>query len=141
MDIQINYDYRKDELEKLPLHELAQFVLAREDKPFNTEVSVSFVTDEAIAELNERYRHKEGPTDVLSFECDGVNDDLSAMTLAEDPVYELGDVICLSDEKRSYYCFPKDRSIAVAKARIATEELYKRAKAAQGTQKETAAAK
>ncbi len=97
MDIQINYDYRKDELEKLPLHELAQFVLAREDKPFNTEVSVSFVTDEAIAELNERYRHKEGPTDVLSFECDGVDDDLSAMTLAEDPVYELGDVVIAPD--------------------------------------------
>ena len=66
MDIQINYDYRKEDLEKLPLHELTQFVLAREDKPFNTEVSISFVTDEAIAELNERYRHKEGPTDVLS---------------------------------------------------------------------------
>ena len=90
MDIQINYDYRKEDLEKLPLHELTQFVLAREDKPFNTEVSISFVTDEAIAELNERYRHKEGPTDVLSFECDGVDDDLSAMTLAGDPVYELG---------------------------------------------------
>ena len=54
MDIQINYDYRKEDLEKLPLHELTQFVLAREDKPFNTEVSISFVTDEAIAELNER---------------------------------------------------------------------------------------
>ena len=97
MDIQINYDYRKDELEKLPLHELTQFVLAREDKPFNTEVSISFVTDEAIAELNEKYRHKEGPTDVLSFECDGVDDDLSAMTLAEDPVFELGDVIIAPD--------------------------------------------
>ena len=62
MDIQINYDYRKEDLEKLPLHELTQFVLAREDKPFSTEVSVSFVTDEAIAELNERYRQKSGPT-------------------------------------------------------------------------------
>ena len=97
MDIQINYDYRKEDLEKLPLHELTQFVLAREDKPFNTEVSISFVTDEAIAELNERYRHKEGPTDVLSFEGDGVDDDLSAMTLAEDPVYELGDVVIAPD--------------------------------------------
>ena len=83
MDIQINYDYRKEDLEKLPLHELTQFVLAREDKPFNTEVSISFVTDEAI--------------DVLSFECDGVDDDLSAMTLAEDPVYELGDVVIAPD--------------------------------------------
>ena len=97
MDIQINYDYRKEDLEKLPLHELTQFVLAREDKPFNTEVSISFVTDEAIAELNERYRHKEGPTDVLSFECDNMDDDLSAMTLAEDPVYELGDVVIAPD--------------------------------------------
>ena len=78
MDIQINYDYRKEDLEKLPLHELTQFVLAREDKPFNTEVSISFVTDEAI-------------------ECDGVDDDLSAMTLAEDPVYELGDVVIAPD--------------------------------------------
>ena len=97
MDIQINYDYRREDLEPLPLEELTRFVLAREDKPFNTEVSISFVTDEAIAELNERYRHKEGPTDVLSFECDGVDDDLSAMTLAEDPVYELGDVIIAPD--------------------------------------------
>ena len=37
------------------------------------------------------------PTDVLSFECDGVDDDLSAMTLAEDPVYELGDVVIAPD--------------------------------------------
>lgn len=97
MDIQINYDYRKEDLEKLPLHELSQFVLAREDKPFNTEVSVSFVTDDAIAELNEKYRGKQGPTDVLSFECDGVDDDLSAMALAEDPLYELGDVVIAPD--------------------------------------------
>lgn len=97
MDIQINYDYRKEDLEKLPLHELAQFVLAREDKPFNVEVSISFVTDEAMAELNEKYRGKQGPTDVLSFECDGVDDDLSAMTLAQDPVYELGDVVIAPD--------------------------------------------
>lgn len=97
MDIQINYDYRKEDLEKLPLEELTRFVLAREDKPFNTEVSVSFVTDEAIAELNEKYRGKTGPTDVLSFECDGVDDDLSAMTLAEDPVFELGDIVIAPD--------------------------------------------
>lgn len=97
MDIQINYDYRKEDLEKLPLEELTRFVLAREDKPFNTEVSVSFVTDEAIAELNEKYRGKTGPTDVLSFECDGVDDDLSAVTLAEDPIFELGDVVIAPD--------------------------------------------
>lgn len=97
MDIQINYNYRKQELEKLPLHELTQFVLTHEDKPFNTEVSVNFVTDEVIANLNETYRHKKGPTDVLSFECDGTDDDLSAMTLAQNSVFELGDVIIAPD--------------------------------------------
>ena len=97
MDIQINYDYRKEDLEKLPLHELTQFVLAREDKPFNTEVSISFVTDEAIAELNKRYRGKEGPTDVLSFECDGPDEDLSAMFGVEEAVLTLGDVVIAPD--------------------------------------------
>lgn len=97
MEIQINFDYRKEDIEKLPLQALTQFVLAREDKPFNTEVSISFVTDEYIAELNEKYRKKSGPTDVLSFECDGVEDDLSAVTLSEETVFELGDVVIAPD--------------------------------------------
>ena len=37
--------------------------------------------------------------------------------------YEIGDVICIGDKKRLYYCFPKN-SENVAKARIAAEELY-----------------
>ena len=39
--------------------------------------------------------------------------------------YELGDMICIGDMKTLYYCFPKDAGDIVAKARIATEELYK----------------
>ncbi len=39
--------------------------------------------------------------------------------------YEMGDVISLGDEKVQYYCFPKDCGDIVAKARLATEELYK----------------
>ncbi len=97
VDIQINYDYRKEDLERFPLHELAQYVLTQEDEPFATEVSVSFVTNEVIAELNEKYRKKSGPTDVLSFECDGADDDLAAMTLAQDPVFQLGDVVIAPD--------------------------------------------
>lgn len=38
--------------------------------------------------------------------------------------YELGDVICIGNQDALYYCFPKDRT-PVAKARMATEELYK----------------
>ena len=39
--------------------------------------------------------------------------------------YELGDMICIGDMKTLYYCFPKQAGDIVAKARIATEELYK----------------
>lgn len=39
--------------------------------------------------------------------------------------YEIGDIICIGNHEALYYCFPKaDRGI-VAKARLATEEIYK----------------
>jgi len=39
--------------------------------------------------------------------------------------YELGDMICIGNQNALYYCFPKDKQIPVAKARLAAEELYK----------------
>lgn len=39
--------------------------------------------------------------------------------------YELGDMICIGDNKTLYYCFPKSDEVVVAKARLAAEELYK----------------
>ena len=39
--------------------------------------------------------------------------------------YEIGDVICIGDNKVSYYCFPKSEGDVVAKTRLATEEMYK----------------
>jgi len=39
--------------------------------------------------------------------------------------YEIGDMICIGDMKTLYYCFPKNAGDIAAKARIATEELYK----------------
>lgn len=38
--------------------------------------------------------------------------------------YELGDMICIGNSKALYYCFPKNSGDFVAKARLATEELY-----------------
>lgn len=94
MDILISYRYREDDLAPLPLEELTRFVLEAEERPDATEVSISFVDDEVIAELNETYRGKEGPTDVLSFECDGCGDEPDA---PEGAVFELGDVIIAPD--------------------------------------------
>ena len=38
--------------------------------------------------------------------------------------YEIGDMIAIGDTKAQYYCFPKN-NYPVAKARLATEEMYK----------------
>jgi len=50
----------------------------------NAELSVSFVTEEEMADLHLRYMAEEGPTDVLSFPLDEVD---------EEGVRVLGDVV------------------------------------------------
>ena len=103
MEVQINYEYREDELSKLPLSELARFVLEHEECPDHTEVSISFVENDRIAELNEQYRGIVGPTDVLSFECDGVDEDEGFVDIDSDndAVFELGDIIIAPDVAES----------------------------------------
>ena len=39
--------------------------------------------------------------------------------------YEVGDIICIGNQKALYYCFPEGEGDFVAKVRLATEELYK----------------
>jgi hypothetical protein len=61
--------------------------------------------------------------------CDGKLDykqkALSSYTLNADYFwYEIGDIISIGDARALYYCFP-EQSVPVAKARLATEELYK----------------
>ena len=46
--------------------------------------------------------------------------------------YELGDMICIGEKGRQFYCFPTDGRVPVAKARLAAEELYKLKKSARG---------
>jgi probable rRNA maturation factor len=70
------------------LVDLAEFVLGQEGAPANSELSVSLVGPEKMAELNRYYLGREGPTDVLSFsmeeECEGA--------------YLLGDVVICREE-------------------------------------------
>ena len=55
-------------------------------------VAIEFVDSERIAELNETWREKEGPTDVLSFPVDEDDEDLTGLPSSQ---RELGDVfIC-----------------------------------------------
>ena len=84
MDIQVNYEYGEQAVKQaLDVEKLARFVITQEEKPSSTEVSISFVTDEAIHELNREYRGIDRPTDVLSFECDNLDDDFAPLGIDE----------------------------------------------------------
>ena len=122
MDIALRFDYGEDKLADLPLEELIAFVLASRKLPQTTSVSVTFVSNERIHELNRDYRGIDKPTDVLSFECDNIPFEGEAIDQNEE--YELGDVICIGDARTLYYCFPKTPDV-VARTRLAAEELYK----------------
>ncbi len=83
---------------------LARLVLAEERAPADAEVSLIFVDEEAIADLNGRFLGGEGPTDVLSFPIDdaqlpsGRHPDTGgrgpgSATEPADPPIVLGDVV------------------------------------------------
>jgi probable rRNA maturation factor len=57
---------KKVRLAKTPLQQFAKKILRTLGIP-RSEVSIAFVSDAEIARWNEIYRHKKGPTDVLSF--------------------------------------------------------------------------
>lgn len=99
MEVTINYDYDKEDLADLPLVDLAKFVMAKEKCPENTQVSISFVANKEIQRLNETYRKHQGPTDVLSFECDNVDDGFDGEK-PEGMPYELGDIVIAPDVAR-----------------------------------------
>ena len=61
---------------------------------------------------------------------------LSSYTLNSDfNWYEIGDMISIGNNEHLFYCFPKVNGDIVAKARLATEELYKIVKAQKDTKK------
>lgn len=88
MLISITSHREPEPLDLSAFERLATFVLEREEASAGIELSVALVEIAEMIELNERYRGKEGPTDVLSFECD----DLCAATDPDEPVM-LGDVV------------------------------------------------
>lgn len=97
MEIAINYDYREEDMRSLLDSEaLAAFVIGEEGMPSDTEVSINFVTNEHIHELNRDYRGVDRPTDVLSFECDGYDGEDDG-PLVEGMGFELGDIVIAPD--------------------------------------------
>lgn len=92
MEINVTSHREPEPLDPAGFVRLAEFVLLAEEAPVNCELSIALVDLEEMTQLNGEYRGKEGPTDVLSFECD----DPCAVGSADQPVM-LGDVIIAPD--------------------------------------------
>lgn len=85
-----NYIDIDDDFSALELTKLAKFVLDNEDAPENSCASLIFISKDNIHQLNKKYRGIDKPTDVLSFECDFLDDDFDT-----GEILEYGDVfIC-----------------------------------------------
>lgn len=75
------------------LHSLAELILREEGYPEDAEVTLLLVSDSEIASYNQRFLHRDGPTDVLAFPVEellpGVVPDLAP----HGPPLMLGDVV------------------------------------------------
>lgn len=99
MEVDILYDDRQNKMQISDenIEAIKKTVIAcleTEEMDGNFEVSVSFVTNEEIRELNRQYRNVDSETDVLSFPLDDEDEDFSM----DGDVVLLGDIV-LSTEK------------------------------------------
>ncbi|MBC8248935.1 MAG: rRNA maturation RNase YbeY [Anaerolineales bacterium] len=86
--IQIAHRFRA-EVDEGDLRRVAAEVLRQEEVAEQTELSLIITDDEAIRELNRRFRGVDAPTDVLAF---GAGNEEQFVTAPESPPY-LGDVV------------------------------------------------
>ncbi|MFD6442680.1 rRNA maturation RNase YbeY, partial [Peribacillus sp. NPDC060186] len=71
---------------------ILQFAAKKENIEEDTELSVTFVDNKRIQEINKEYRHKDAATDVISFALEEMGEDEMEIIGAEMPRM-LGDII------------------------------------------------
>jgi probable rRNA maturation factor len=74
------------------IEKLLNFAAEKENVEDNSEVSVTFVSNERIHEINREYRDKDAPTDVISFAMEELGEGEIELIGAELPRV-LGDII------------------------------------------------
>lgn len=81
------------------VEKLLQHAAKVENIEEDSEVSITFVTNEAIHEINRTYRDKDQPTDVISFALEELSDG-EVEILGEDMPRVLGDIIISIDRTK-----------------------------------------
>lgn len=84
-------------IHKSDLRDFAAFVLSAEGVDDGASLSISFVERSEIADLNERFLGKQGPTDVLSFPIEDATPGAPPATPDDGPPLELGDIFICTD--------------------------------------------
>lgn len=88
----------KEEDQQL-IEDLLQFAAKAEGITEECELSVTFVDNEAIRQINKEYRGKDTPTDVISFAMEEMGEDEIEIVGADMP-RTLGDIIISVDRTR-----------------------------------------
>lgn len=95
MSLQIDFLVEYEPFKEKHLHfveELLQFASQKEEVG-QAEVSITFVDNDAIQEINREYRNKDMPTDVISFALEETVDDEPVILGLEEETRMLGDII------------------------------------------------
>jgi rRNA maturation RNase YbeY len=95
MRLIIDYIDETDELKEDQLKiidDLLQFAAEKEEVAQDAELSITFVSNDRIQEINREYRDKDQPTDVISFALEEMGDgEIEIVGLDQPPM--LGDII------------------------------------------------
>ena len=75
----------------------AEATLRREGVDAEAHLTVSFVDVDTMADLNQRFMGKSGPTDVLSFPIDDATPGIPPTRQPEGPPLDLGDIVISVD--------------------------------------------
>lgn len=78
----------------------AQALLVAEGVESDAVLTIRFVDDAEIAELNEKHMGKTGPTDVLSFPIEDASPGHPPVTIPDGPPLELGDILIATNVVR-----------------------------------------
>ena len=86
-------DEQDEPLPAVDLRDLAEVAVDAEGLAPNTEVTVLAVSDEQMADYNERFLSREGPTDVLAFPLEQLVPGRPPAPALNGPPLNLGDVV------------------------------------------------
>lgn len=86
-------DEQDDPLDLDFVRSLAALTLEQEGLPDRTDVTIMFVNEDQIADYNQRFMQRQGPTDVLAFPVEQLTPGTYPKPLPHEPPLTLGDVV------------------------------------------------